>query len=212
MITDHPPSADTSYRANGRRTRRSVLLAFICLFAITGVVSTFIYGRHYIYPKRFAEVEPGRLYRSGLMETWPMERMFDLYHFKTILTLLVDEPDNRPQAKERTMADQKGIKILRIPMPGNGLAAFDDLDRAADIMADASRYPILIHCAAGVQRTGAVYAAYRMKHCGWDFDRAIQEGERYGCSLADHSELVAHLRNYLSIHLQRTLTSNRSSP
>ena len=69
-------------------------------------------------------------------------------------------------------------------------------DIAADVLADNSNYPVLVHCAAGVNRTGAVIAAWRMKYCGWSFEDSIAEAERCGWSPRRNPEMRDHLRKY----------------
>ena len=40
--------------------------------------------------------------------------------------------------------------------------------------------PLLVHCEHGEDRTGLVIAAYRVRHCGWAKDAAIEEALKYG--------------------------------
>lgn len=40
---------------------------------------------------------------------------------------------------------------------------------------DPASQPVLVHCRAGVARTGASVALYRMSVQGWTFDQAISE-------------------------------------
>ncbi|UCD29680.1 MAG: hypothetical protein JSV03_04145, partial [Planctomycetota bacterium] len=50
-------------------------------------------GRHHVLPKRFAIVEAGQLYRSGHLETWPLQRVIRDHELKTVLALMNNEPD-----------------------------------------------------------------------------------------------------------------------
>lgn len=152
--------------------------------------------RHHVWPKRFAEVEPGRLYRAGYCEPGPLTDVIREYKIRTILTLLSNEPDSQDQQKEEAVAAKEGVRVVRIPMPGDGRGEFAQLDAAADVIADASKQPMLVHCYAGVNRTGAAYVAYRVRHCGWTIDRALAEAVANGYSQRDTPELAAHLRQY----------------
>lgn len=186
-----------------RAWRGGLLVAAI----IVAAVVTAKYTRHYVLAKRFAVVEPGALYRCGRLKPWPLERVTRDYEIKTILTLLDDVPADRDQAYEKQLAKERGITLIRVPMPGDGRGSLPALDRAADILADQERRPLLFHCAAGVHRAGATLAAYRMKHCGWSFEEAIVEGRSYGYPIDHKPELVAHLRAYES----RYITGDRSA-
>jgi protein tyrosine phosphatase (PTP) superfamily phosphohydrolase (DUF442 family) len=55
-----------------------------------------------------------------------------------------------------------------------------DLLAALRVLTDPARRPVLVHCAQGRDRTGAVVAAYRRVVHGWDADRAIAEMEEFG--------------------------------
>ncbi len=162
----------------------------------TGAALGVKYGRYHVFPKRFAVVEPGELYRSGELEAWPLERVIREHHLKTILTLLHDEPDDDEQRDERAICARTGVRRLRIAMPGNGCADFDLLDQAAAVIADEANRPLLVHCAAGVNRTGAAYAAWRMKYRGWSFEDALAEAEERGYRPGLNPELREHLQRY----------------
>ena len=45
---------------------------------------------------------------------------------------------------------------------------------------DPSNYPILIHCRAGLHRTGCMAAIYRMEYQGWTPERAVDEMRAHG--------------------------------
>ncbi|MGB9625171.1 MAG: protein-tyrosine phosphatase family protein, partial [Phycisphaerae bacterium] len=141
-------------------------------------------------------VEPGQLYRGGYTEPWPLKRLIEGYGVRHILCLMNFAPGDPRESRELKIASETGVTLKEIPMPGNGCADFASLDAAADYIADPAHRPLFVHCAAGVQRTGAAIAAYRMKHCGWTYDRAIAEAEHYGLSRHDNAELYEHLRGY----------------
>src|SRR5690606_37325550 len=100
----------------------------------------------YIFPKRFAIVESSKLYRAGYCEPGPLTRVIQKHRIKTILNLLNDEPDSPEQQAEEAVVEREGVRMIRIGMPGDGLADFDLLDQAADIIADPSVHPLLVHC------------------------------------------------------------------
>lgn len=161
------------------------------------------YGRHHVFPKRFVVVEPGRLYRSGQCEAGPFRRMIREHGIRTILVLTNNEPGSPDQVQEESIAREAGVRLIRVGMPGNGCADFDLLDQAAAVLADSSLYPLLVHCYAGVNRTGATYAAWRMRHEGWDVEQAIAEGDGYGLSIRRNPLLMDHLRRYYAERIRR---------
>jgi protein-tyrosine phosphatase len=179
----------------GRRAKR--LLLFVLLLGAVGAIGIGIkVGSHALLPKRFAVVEEGQLYRSGYCEPRPLRQIIRERKLKSILVLLVPIPGSTDQDKEETVAREEGVQIIQIPMPGDGRGDFDSLDLAAATIADPANRPMLVHCAAGVNRTGAAYAAWRMKYGGWSFEKALAEMERYGYSEKDTPKLKEHLQRY----------------
>jgi len=154
------------------------------------------YGRYQIFPKRFAVVEPGQLYRSGHLEPWPLERVIREHGIRTILALTRPEPDTRKQQQEAAVVAREGLELIRIGMPGDGCAPFDSLDQAADVIADTAHRPLLVHCAAGVHRTGASYAAWRIRYCGWTLEQVFDEARRHHVTPDSSPKLCAHIRRY----------------
>lgn len=183
-----------------RHRRRVLLIALLIVGAVAGV--TFKYARHHIFPKRFAVVEPGRLYRSGYCEPGPLARVIRKYQIRTILSLLNEGPDAPDQRKEAAVAEREGVRIIRIGMPGDGCADFDLLDQAADVIADPYYQPLLVHCYGGTNRTGAAYAAWRMKYCGWDWEATRDECQDYGLSPYHSAKLFEHLKRYYTERIE----------
>ncbi len=180
---------------DSRRRRTRAGLAALAVVTAAAVI-VIVLCRDQLFAKRFAVVEPGAVYRGGYNEPVPLKRIITKHGVKHILCLMKLSDDDPRSIKERRTAAETGADLKVLPMPGNGCADFDSLDRAADIIADAANRPLLVHCAAGVQRTGAAIAAYRMKHCGWTYEEAIAEAERHGLDRDDNPELYAHLKEY----------------
>ncbi|MCL2330024.1 MAG: dual specificity protein phosphatase family protein [Phycisphaerae bacterium] len=184
--------------------RRPLIIGIVVIALIGGSIPLYMWGRYFFIPKRFDEVVPGHLYRSGKMEVKPMKRVLDQYHIHTILTLLAYNPDDSLQEQESKFAKEKNIRIERISMPGTGLGTFDDFEKAAAMIADESTHPLLVHCAAGSNRTGAVIAVWRMKYCGWDFDRAYAEVKE-----KKHGRINPKLEPHLKQYYQERIVTTR---
>ena len=101
-----------------------------------------------------------------------------------------------PMALARSM----GMNYFRIPYrswrPVNGsIAADKEVKRFLKIMRDPANYPVLIHCFAGIHRTGAYCAIYRMEFENWSNERAMAEMRAYGYA-DEHPDVFAYLENY----------------
>jgi protein tyrosine/serine phosphatase len=87
-----------------------------------------------------------------------------------------------------------GVDFVELPMPGDGKGDPALFHRYLEIVADQSRRPVLVHCAAGAYRTGVAIALYRMLFEGWPSDDAMREMAYYGCRIHGDEPLITHLR------------------
>ncbi len=127
----------------------------IAMLVLIGVGVGIKFGRYYVVAKRFAVVEPGRIYRGGEQQAGPYRRIIEENGIRTVLTLLDERKDDQREKVEAELIETQGLLRIRIPMPGDGLADFDDLDRAAAILADGENQSAARAAASAVNQTQA---------------------------------------------------------
>jgi protein tyrosine/serine phosphatase len=164
------------------------------LMVLSILVVPFVYFRsEYSHGKRFREVAPGRLYRSGQMTAEGFADFIRKEHIKTVINLQdeYDDPDidlhflGQGHIKESQLCQQLGARYLYLPpdlIPRRSPAGArpQTIDRFLAIMDDPTNYPVLIHCRAGLHRTGVLAAVYRMEYEGWSPRQAIDELKAIG--------------------------------
>lgn len=161
--------SDTPLATTGSDRRLNDSLRFIrVVITLAGLfVAIWLWKKviqDYLIPKRWDTVKKGRIYRSGRLKKSLIRRTLERQKIDVIIDLTKDNPQNRDQAAEKKAADHLKIKLLRFPLCGNGTG---DVHQYADAIAavicsEKQGCRILIHCAAGVQRTGGVIAFYRL--------------------------------------------------
>jgi protein tyrosine/serine phosphatase len=179
----------------------------LMLLLVVPPLTAAIVHNHLQYPRRFAEVEPGTLFRGGYPSARQVRELVEDRDIRTIVNLAPgsdDTPDSRKK-EELMEAARLGVEVLPFPMPGDGKADYPSLDAAADALAEPKNRPVYFHCAAGKMRSNAALAAYRMKHCRWSLGRALDEARRFGLddALTKDRELAEHLAGY-ERHLKKT--------
>ena len=77
-------------------------------------------------------------------------------------------------------------------------ALFDKgVNKFRDIMANPDHRPVLVHCFAGIHRTGVFCAVYRMEFDHWTNDKAIAEMRTCGYDTLDKEpDLLEYLEKY----------------
>lgn len=120
--------------------------------------------------KRFDVVTEQKLYRSGLLHDWQLRRAIRDYGIRTVFAFNFENNEQ----EERTCREL-GVERFLCFLPGDGVGPNDPYLRFVKVVSDPAHQPVLVHCAAGVQRTGGSVALYRTLVENWDFDRAIAE-------------------------------------
>jgi tyrosine-protein phosphatase SIW14 len=148
-------------------------------------------------------VEPGRLYRSGQMTPAGFDAAFQELGIRTVVSFRDTRDDGREpdDAAEEEICRKHGIRFHRLPpadwSPGpDGVISGDrNVDRWLGILADpATEYPLLMHCFAGIHRTGAYCAVYRLER-GWSVGDAVAEMKAAGTVRTTFAD---NLLNYLA--------------
>ncbi len=141
--------------------------------------------KYRVIAKRWGEVVPGQIYRSGQISQWMVKKSLKNHDIQVVIDLTgaypgwVDQPD---QQAEKKAIEKLDIAHYRYPLGGDGTG---DIRMYAEAIATLARCerdgkPVLIHCAAGAQRAGGVVATYRMLVRKESPQVAYSEMRRYG--------------------------------
>ena len=202
-----------SSRAEVRRGRgaqlwriwRAAHLTTLSLLAMAAIGAAYMYWHnaleYQIFPKRFAAVEDGALYRSGQISAGLLYDVFTEHDIRVIVDLAGYEPKYlADQQAEDQISSELGIEHLRLPLRGNGTG---DLRTFALAIAQVDRArreqkPVLVHCTAGARRSAAVIATYQVLVQGRSPELAFAELERHGAESLPRSPLVPFLNENMA--------------
>jgi protein tyrosine phosphatase (PTP) superfamily phosphohydrolase (DUF442 family) len=165
--------------ARRRWARRGLLLG---LFAFA-VEQAWRHGHDYVLADRFAEIEPGRIYRGAWQKPWPMRRIVRDHGIRTIVALAHPLDHPLPQ-QEQALARELGVKWVHVPIVdlrggvNDKREISDQIEAAAAVIADPRNQPVFFHCHHGINRASMVQMAYRMLYCGWSLEQASDEIDR----------------------------------
>jgi protein tyrosine phosphatase (PTP) superfamily phosphohydrolase (DUF442 family) len=198
-----------------REWLRRIALAAL---AVVGLQQLWRHGHDYVFADRFAEVEPGRIYRGAWQKDWPMRRVVRDHGIRTVVAL-AHPPEHDLPVREQALAKELGFRWIHIPIvdsrgENERINVSDQLEKAAAAIADPANQPVYFHCHHGINRASMAQMAYRMLYCGWDLKQASDEIDRnFGLVEASRGPDYRHMeRFYRERVLPRRLVSDPAAP
>jgi protein tyrosine/serine phosphatase len=180
-----------------------VTLAVVLVVLLIGGPLGYSYFRHQ-QVRNLRVVRDGVLLRSGQLSRSGLERVLHDYGVKTVITLrdayYADEAP--PDADEEEFCKKENINYYRISprkwwSPDGSVPAEEGVRTFWEVMDNPANFPVLIHCLAGIHRTGAFCAIYRMEYEGWTNEQAIGEMRALGYKdVEDEWDLLGYLEHY----------------
>lgn len=174
-----------------KRLRRWLIWGTV-LSMIAGVIWWETDGEYRFVPKRFGVVVPGKIYRSGQTSKWCIEEVLVQHKIEAIIDFTGFDWNDEHQQAELKAAWKHGIAVSRFPQSGDGTGDINRYALALKTLCDHEKAgrPVLVHCAAGSQRTGAAIAFYRVLIQKKTTAEAIHEMRRYDCEPKNNQRLV----------------------
>lgn len=189
-----------------RFTRNAILIAAVVgLGAWYGVVG--VYPN--LVPKNFGVVEPGVLYRAGWLTPAATTKVVQEHNIKTIIDF--GGFDHRPAHHERAQrtADALGVRRVVLPLWGDAQGDPNRYAEALRIVTDPENQPVLVHCAAGSERTGCLVGLFRMKTEGYTVDEVIAESQTFNHDPEKNPHLRTMLETWSGPVLEAVRTGER---
>jgi len=139
-----------------RRGKWVLLIAILCPLFLS-LYALYVYKRN-----NFHILSPGKAYRSAQLNKKALKDCIHEFGIKTILNLRESVTNADWYQEEKMVAADHGVQHLDFNLSEYDEVSVEDLEKIAALLRDAPK-PILIHCAAGADRTGLVSALYRYK-------------------------------------------------
>lgn len=174
----------------------------------------------YVNIKRLRVATPGKVYRSGCMTASGFEDTIRKYGIRTVLNLQEEDVDpnlprgffDRSREKESELCDRLDVdyRLLQCDLVHpleSPRKRPEAIDRFLELM-DEVRYPVLIHCRAGLHRTGCLLAVYRMEYEGWTPLQALRELKGLGFGETKSTSANDYITQYVLTYRPRRLAGS----
>jgi protein tyrosine/serine phosphatase len=93
---------------------------------------------------------------------------------------IIDLTSSESQAEEGSLAQQNGMRYVRIPMTTHKAPTAAQVSQFLQVVNDPASQPVYVHCVGGKHRTGVMTAVYRMTRDGISGDLAFHEMKQFG--------------------------------
>lgn len=160
--------------------------------------------RDQFIPKRWGVVEPGKIYRSGQISSRLIKKTLQEHHIQRVVDLTGDNIhagnlQDRYHDTERDAIEELGIERAVFPLISDGTGDVKVYAAAVAAVAEAERAgkPVLVHCAAGTQRTGGVVGLYRLLVQKKGPDEVLSEMRTYKYDPHQSPRLIAYLNEHM---------------
>ncbi len=151
------------------------------------------------YPLRFGVVINNKLYRADTTHLKAMERVLNKYNIKTVVELSGEDQKENGKKDIVKLFKDMGIDYYVFFMWGDGIATpevYGEILETIDKSIENGK-PVLVNCAAGVKRTGAIIALYRLLIQRYPPQLAYSELKDYTPRRFWDTKLINHLNSNL---------------
>jgi protein tyrosine/serine phosphatase len=184
--------------------------------AIVAVVPFLEARADYAHHKRLREVQSGILYRSGQLTAEGFRDAATRFGIRTIINCQDEIPGqdvfadprvaltfwDRRTVRESAVCRELGVRYAHIepdlcPNRNDPHCRPRVIDQFLALMDDPSNRPVLLHCKAGLHRTGVLTAVYRMEYDGWDSAAALAELKANGFGDINATAANDYIQQYI---------------
>ena len=152
-----------------------------------------------LFPKRWGVVEPAAIYRSGQLSPMQIRKQIEKHSIDVIVSLTGPIPGDAEYEAEKQASKDYGIERVTFPLRGDGTGDIEQYAAAIAKIHQSIRDDkiVLVHCAAGTQRTGGVVASYRILVQGRSPVEAVEEMRQYGWRPDKNPVLLPYINDHM---------------
>ncbi|QDT64578.1 tyrosine-protein phosphatase [Calycomorphotria hydatis] len=174
---------------------RRLLIAGGIVAGVAAAILIYDGVKYQFIAKRFGVVVPGQVYRSGQISKWMFEPTIEKYGIDVVVDFQSVDNTCEHQAAEIQSYEKLGLEHYRFPLSGDGTGDIGVYTNALAKIIELYRADrtVLVHCAAGTQRTGSLVAAFRLLELKQDPEEIYSELSKYDWNSWTDQALLVYL-------------------
>jgi protein tyrosine/serine phosphatase len=129
----------------------------------------------------FHVVSDKKIYRSKTLSKKSLLKIVDAHGIKTILLLRAENPQATWYQEEIKIVREKNLTFIAYPLNAQCSPSKEQVRRLYELFCTI-KFPVLIHCKAGADRTGMVCALWHLFQ-GSSLEQALQEQTLKQCHM-----------------------------
>lgn len=149
-----------------------------------------------LFPKNFAVVEAGKVYRSGQLTPAAFRKVVEERGIKTIIDLGSGKDHPEVEKLNAAVAKSLGVRRYVAALEGDSRGNPNWYVWALRIAMDPANQPVLVHCGAGSERTGCIVTLYNNIQHGTSISEGYQLASNYGHDPDKNPHLRQTLESY----------------
>lgn len=181
---------------------KKILIALIVIvLLLAGGVTGYLVDNHKtLY--HFEAVDAGKIYRSGCLSRKGSLRGFEKVREMTGLKTIINLRSEKEREKgswyelEKNFAKSRGINLVDIPMLTDTPPDEAQIKQFLSVVTNPDMLPALIHCEAGVIRTGMMIAVYKVSVLKEKNEKIFKELPMYGHGFDNRLAVKDFILNY----------------
>ncbi|MDX2115268.1 MAG: tyrosine-protein phosphatase [Planctomycetota bacterium] len=174
----------------------ALALVIVEFVGLAGVIAWRLVRDH-VRVKNFGVVVPGKIFRAGRLTPGSLRILHKRHGVRTIIDLGAETAGSPAERSMERAAADLGLSRVRFHgLKGDGTGDPEVYLEVLRLLRDEERAPVVVHCAAGADRTGALVMLYRSIEQGRPLEDCIEEARTHRHNPVKNPRMLAFVRQH----------------
>ena len=172
------------------KKRNKIIIGLLGISCMSVLVYCGIWD--YNRPENFDDVVPGAIYRSSLPTVRELDYLVKEYSIRSVVMLSGDVTPKYDRILKYIR--ENNLKLFHTPIGTSQAPTYTNVLEILEFVEATNNQPLLVHCAAGADRTGWMVMIYRFATCEWEWKDALDEFDNYAGSYKGKENILEDVK------------------